>query len=111
MGFGAVGQFAVGDFIDAIAAHIIEPSGIATASAFGIPALHADGIVEPSGIASEETFGTLLVPITPVPIASGLAFGTASVREQISPSGISSAEAFGAPGLGEAATYLPVSKL
>jgi len=54
--------------------------------------------VSPTGISTAEVFGVLYVPVTPLAIASGEAFGTAAISVgpyTASPTGIASGEAFG----------------
>ncbi len=78
----------------------ISPSGIGTAEAFGTPKINRN--IKPTGIASAEAIGALGViadVIYPTSIPSQEAFGTASVRypQTVSPSSIASAEAIGTP--------------
>ncbi len=81
----------------------VNPTGIASAEAFGTPTLLVDQTVSPTGLASAEAFGTprLDYIIFPVGIASGEAFGSPAIDTggNINPVGIVSAEAFGTPRL------------
>jgi hypothetical protein len=85
----------------------LRPVGIASAEAFGTPAVRSNATLSPTGIASAEAFGTATVQsfggvvIRPVGIASAQAFGTALVvaNAVLRPSGIPSAQAFGTPSL------------
>ena len=84
----------------------IEPTGIASAEAFGTPTLQATNEISPGGIASAEAFGTPTiqageVTISPTGIASAEAFGTPTISasSDVSPIGIASGEAFGTPAL------------
>lgn len=75
----------------------IDPSGIATAEAFGSPSTAS--IIDASGIASAEAFGTPVLSqfIVPSGIASTEAFGTPDAGLILAPTGIASLEAFGTP--------------
>lgn len=76
----------------------VSPSGIATGETLGTPQLNLS--VAPSGIAGAEAFGTAIIgAIAPAGIDSGESFGTALVTYQqfVSPSGIATGEAVGAP--------------
>lgn len=86
----------------------LEPTGIASAEAFGTPTVALDDqFVAPSGIASGEAFGTPTVAVSggtqfvaPTGIASAEAFGTPIVSADdqfVAPDGIESEEAFGFP--------------
>ena len=77
---------------------VINHTGIASAEAFGTPALSTGvATVSPSGIASAEAFGTSVFTLNILPsgIASAEAFGTSVFTLNILPSGIASTEAFG----------------
>jgi hypothetical protein len=100
----------------ALAARItLSPSGIASAEAWGTPALTIGAVtLSPSGIASAEAWGTpalsAVVVLSPTGIASAEAWGTPTLTATatISPSGIASGEAWGTPALtAGAVTLLP----
>lgn len=82
----------------------VSPAGIATAAAFGTPALVSTVSISPSGLASTEAFGTATVtgtiPVNPAGIASAEAFGVLTVTTgalTVSPTGLTSGETFGSP--------------
>lgn len=85
----------------------LEPTGIASAEAFGTPTIQAGEVtISPTGIGSGETFGTPTiqagaVSVSPTGIVSAEAFGTPTISasSDISPTGIGSGEAFGTPSL------------
>jgi hypothetical protein len=81
----------------------VNPTGIASAEAFGTPTFTFGNVdVTPTGIASAEAFGTVRVDqeVTLTGIASAEAFGTPTLTPgnvNVSLTGIASAEAFGTP--------------
>lgn len=95
----------------------IEPSGIASAEAFGAPSIESGAVaVSPTGIGSAEAFGSPsiapgAVSVAPAGIASTEAFGSPAIAPgavAIAPSGIPSGESFGSPTVAAgAATVAP----
>ena len=79
----------------------VDPTGIASSSAFGSPVVTEPSpqTISPTGIASSEAFGSDVVhnQVNGTGITSGQAFGSDSVTNEIDTHGISSSEAFGTP--------------
>lgn len=77
----------------------INPTGIASAEAWGTPGVQPTAA--PTGIVSAEAWGTpaLIRALSPTGIPSAEAWGTASVIRALTPTGIPSAEAWGVPSL------------
>jgi hypothetical protein len=76
----------------------LQPTGIASAQAFGSDYIQAT--VGPTGITSAEAFGSAtisrgVVTLSPTGIASAQAFGTPAVHATLGTTGIASAAAFG----------------
>lgn len=80
----------------------VDPSGIASAEAFGTSVMASD--VAPSGIASTEAFGTATAvsALAATAIASAEAFGADAVTMALGANGIASTETFGAMSLADA---------
>lgn len=76
-------------------AFTIDPSGIASAEAFGTP--HVAHAIDCSAIASAEAFGTTVIGLVldPAGVASAEAFGDPALSHELGISGIASLEAFG----------------
>lgn len=83
----------------------IDPTGIATAEAFGTAAISTSLTSSPAGVASAGAFGTPALSTTlataPTGVASAEAFGAPSISAtlQTSPTGIASGQALGSPSL------------
>lgn len=95
-------SFEAGVFAAQVAGGIsVQPTGIASAEAFGTASVAFHASVAPTGIASAEAFGSASVSfnatIQPTGIASAEAFGsaTATWTTEVAPAGIASTEAFG----------------
>lgn len=83
----------------------VNPTGIASAGAFGTPVLNENRIL-PLGLPSAEAIGTADVSISggsqnvdPTGIASAQAMGTPALDLTLNPTGIASAQAIGTPAL------------
>ncbi|WP_116042222.1 hypothetical protein [Amycolatopsis palatopharyngis] len=88
-------------------AQVVTPTSIASAEAFGNPAVSASLTIQPAGIATGEVFGAATlspgeVAVSPGAIASVEAFGTPVVSSggaTIAPDSITSGEQWGTPTL------------
>lgn len=79
----------------------IAPTGIASAQAFGAPAVTQPGVIAAQGIPSAQAFGVPAIArfITMTGIASAQAFGTLTTTRFALPTGIASVQAFGLPSI------------
>jgi hypothetical protein len=106
-----------GHTVDLVASSAVnmQPSGIASAEAFGTVAALGKITLTAQGIASAEAFGTTAalgkITMTAVGIATAEAFGTTALAAKVtmSPSSVVSAEAFGVVALASRITLSPVA--